>query len=1758
MNSNRQQQLLLVSLFLTLFLATDNVFAQSSGPGICSNNPESPSSCIGPNSNDTLFPYLHSGCQLNDSSTIDLCLPVLEFNPNTTLYEPVCQCVHYCPEFNCTDNDPCTIDDQIILSNFTCACTHTYQVGVGCPAPPTPAPPSCTPTEDCTGDITTGYCHPFGNSTFDYLVVHSGCNDCKRNTTDLCLLCDHSGNGTYYCQCEYVPIMGACGEDSDCNDNNLCTDDVCDLAGHCHNTPLSCGDGTLCTLDICDPQIGCMNPEIVCNDNSLCTTDSCDSVLGCLFTPVNCSDNFDCTLDSCSDTVGCIRIPQHEVCGEEGGFGNQCRRFLCDPQNSTGMADSQACVSNVTFCYDGIACTLDVCTSNFTCVYPPDNGQCSDGFSCTSDTCQPGNPQSNNITGCIYEKQDFLCDSPPYTCLMSLCDPQANNHNQLTGCYFSKNDSVCDDSAQCTLDVCNPFGDFDAPVSEVTGCSNIPDDNFCADSYTCTQNTCDPSNIDSDITTGCFQVNNNSLCDDNVACTDDMCLGIPAPDVDPISGCKSVASDNNCPTYGFPPDCFRYVCDEEFGCLMITDDSLCNDNLMCTLDICMPGTFTCVNTPMDYLCSDQYSCTTSFCSVDGADLNYWDQSTGCGVTTDTAPCFVGEQPLCNHQQCIGNYEDPLVYAMSNPYIFDNVTGCVIWGVQADCGSPTTCSIDNCTLYQGCVRVYDNSSTCTPIDACYTAYCDLDTGCQNTVINCVNPNACNSSYCDPELGCRYLETEDCCLQDSDCDDFTPPYGQCSIFTGCIDNQCMYNIQSCDDGLFCTDDSCNQTTGVCINTPVVCNDSPTPNTECNRFFCSELEQACIGVHYDPASGFCNDNLTCTEDSCYRDGDAVNLGYCDLVGDGCCHVPIDINCPILTCFHLGVCDTTQGCVYQPLDVTDYCTPEEIADPGGDCLMRICDPIGGICGSALIPGCCSDEDGVLCPESSDPCMENVCVDSTCVLTPANEGENCNDGFGCTTNDSCCGGVCRGIIVNCNDHDICTIDTCIETGNSTFICKNDCCEPNQRPAACDCCADKDCPSEHPICYSGIPYNLTLNNNSTRLCGGCANPLESVDLSNVNLTYVQAQSFDNCRTEGNSVCLRYTDFYYNDMMSSFHSSLLPSLSNGTVLYNCIPIARPLLLEFLRYDSNLLRPSANSPYTINFTVPLENRCNSSDPLRTCLSGARCIPAGNYSVYSEFNNSFVIFDNDICLDYIPAGWGCFTGGFNVSCTAPNICDRDTFSGQYICQGSGTSCTDDSQCRIGGTALYHQHCSVFGGGGVCVASDPFFVNVTSPVNCFSFPQNYGCSSDERCVFYDNDTNAACLKCNRAGMMDFSDVSTNHVSKYDLTCTTDNDCCLGERCYEDPLMGNLKYCLFAAKLGDPCASTLPLPPPNFVPRTSSHSLDDPHLPFFATCQDDNICYQKPGAVVAYCVECVSDADCETGACNQLGVCEPSCTCDGDCDDDIDCTIECCDVETHKCHYTISTSTNCSGMGYCADDFDCIGSQPIALSSINNNAIFPIPLTYAYLNTAGVGHCDRKTKRCSTYCGDGIVNGLLEECDNGLAMNSDSLYNSTCLSTCRRPFCGDGFLQSPEECDNGFNLNSDSGSSNCTIGCTVYFADEEETQPNILSPSTPISPTSSSNIANIVTGSPSTTTATNSNQGLDKIGAEIAEKNKNEFIPLWIVIGIVGGLLVLGLCFWLFLGGAYRSRDYNNYRGNMSQPPANYPQLYSSSSSHVNLGKFQ
>lgn len=317
--------------------------------------------------------------------------------------------------------------------------------------------------------------------------------------------------------------------------------------------------------------------------------------------------------------------------------------------------------------------------------------------------------------------------------------------------------------------------------------------------------------------------------------------------------------------------------------------------------------------------------------------------------------------------------------------------------------------------------------CTVGDTCSGTTCLPGTG----LLHCDDGNLCTADACEPGLGCLH-----------------EPLTQ----------------TACDDGFLCTDpDRCVE--GVCVGTPVNCDDNDVcttdfchPSQGCshlfNQAFCQDgnpctvgdrcLDGLCRGVEL-----LCDDQNPCTQDACYP---AV----------GCRFDPVEG----LPCEDGNPCTTGDTCsLSQCLPGTNIClcTNDDDCQPNED---------GDLCNGSLFcaedGSCQTDPETVIhCPELDD-CHVNVCQPTTgqCAAIQRPDGFPCNDDNECTTADFCDSGVCAGEPESIDDDNVCTLDSCNPT---TGVVSH---QP-QPGAACDDenpCTLEDTCSASGTCLPGDPW----------------------------------------------------------------------------------------------------------------------------------------------------------------------------------------------------------------------------------------------------------------------------------------------------------------------------------------------------------------------------------------------------------------------------------------------------------------------------------------------------------------------------------------------------------------------------------------------------------------------------------------------------------------------------------------------------------------
>ena len=412
---------------------------------------------------------------------------------------------------------------------------------------------ACDPDVDGDGFVDVTDCLPLDVLSFP--GAQEQCdgkdNDCD-SLTDEDICADDLDCTFDFCN----PATGECGhapDDGLCDDGDICTQDLCDPVTGCKSNPISgiqCDDGNLCTVgDTCEAGVcegilaaGCCAGPDDCDDDNSCTTDLCDLPTGeC--SHVTLPDDSACDADGDGCTVGdtckqgwCIVGPR-TYCGDDDTI------CVSDDCVSTGP-DSYECVTvhadQDTPCDDELFCTVDdhcdgigACVGGGPRICPQQEGGClvglcdddldecyqqkkPDGEDCNADddgctlwdacvdgACVPGlGPDCSSAAGGACEIG--VCDSLGpgfYTCLTQPkpegtgCDNgdfcTVDDHCDALGdCVVGEpRDCNAEVGDQCHVGVCDDYLQACVPWKEVDG-TLCDDGDVCTTSDVCANGFC--------------------------------------------------------------------------------------------------------------------------------------------------------------------------------------------------------------------------------------------------------------------------------------------------------------------------------------------------------------------------------------------------------------------------------------------------------------------------------------------------------------------------------------------------------------------------------------------------------------------------------------------------------------------------------------------------------------------------------------------------------------------------------------------------------------------------------------------------------------------------------------------------------------------------------------------------------------------------------------------------------------------------------------------------------------------------------------------------------------------------------------------------------------------------------------------------------------------------------------------------------------------------------------------------------------------
>ncbi len=774
-----------------------------------------------------------------------------------------------------------------------------------------------------------------------------------------------------------------CSTDSQCNDFNPCTKDLCKADGTCDYTALvavACDDGNACTEgDVCSADGLCLGAtNVECDDGNPCTNESCDAEAGCqhegVTKDVECDGSLCTTGDRCEE--GTCAGGETVACNDSNP--DDCIFATCN--NESGECDVMHNEAEGYPCKDGNACTdSDQCDDSGICVAGPEH-VCEAQHPCKKAWCNDTAKEGTNPCVLEWKQEGVGCNDGDSCTSDDMCKPSDDDSLQCLGDAIT-----CDDGNSCTTNSCDELdGCQYLPLADGTLCDLPPE--FCGEQGSCLEGVCGAEGV--------------KVCDDGFACTVDTCLegGV----------CQHEPDDSACDDGQFcnGPE----SCSDAAGCLAGTPPDL-SDGVACTVDSCDEGTDLVVHMPQDSSCDDDLFCNgAEICSAD----------TGClaGV-----PPALGDQVDCTVDAC-DEEADAVVHLPDDDACSDNdvcsgsetcdaLAGCQP-GQPLDCNDQVTCTNDSCDPVAGCSNLPEGT-VCDDQVPCTADVCDPIEGCSNEPDDtlCDDGVECTVDFCNLVQGCKHEPYHSLCEDDIFCTiDVCHPVDDC---------QGWPDPTLCNDGIECTVDSCIPGEG--------CQHTPDDDQCDDANICTSDSCSVIGCLHDYEAGGEGQTTCCDGDDACDDENVCTSTLCDLELFQCLPpTPADDE----PCDDGNACtgpDACAGgwCIGQGIDCADEwpctiddCDPDvgclhsidhSVCNDDIDCTDDIC-PGAGPCSNTLQEDICLIEG--ICYDQGQTSPDNICFvcdwgQETTDWSHA-DLEPCDDDDPLTTDDFCEAGACIGL----------------------------------------------------------------------------------------------------------------------------------------------------------------------------------------------------------------------------------------------------------------------------------------------------------------------------------------------------------------------------------------------------------------------------------------------------------------------------------------------------------------------------------------------------------------------------------------------------------------------------------------------------------------------------------------------------------------------------------------------------------------------------
>jgi len=683
---------------------------------------------------------------------------------------------------------------------------------------------------------------------------------------------------------------------------------------------------------------------------------------------------------------------------------------------------------------------------------PRDTASAPDGTTTGLPAGAPCDADSECAAGwCLPTAEGWRC---PQTCAVQACPPDLTcllltHDDGLVARVCAERDVTlcqpCTSHGDCnlipdglTLNRCVDLGDAGRFCGLVCG-DDLPE---CPAGYLCNDGQCRPESgacehctplsIMTGASTTCTAFGAPEACQGTRSCIadglsaceapgtgDEVCNGVDDDcdgdtDEDPVALCGAWACAGvaGCRTScEGPTDCAPgYGCDGGTCAPNGSNGAVCEDASDCQSAYCENGH--CCDGPSAVCCAEDADCAgldqAPVCDAHGPDGCSGSQVVGrcedAVCVTDTVPTNEG----CVNAPC----KDPVCAddgVFHVPHRCDEGGTCVPAGADVDCDDDDPCTLDDCSVVNGCGHAPLTGQTQT---TCYSH--DPETrgvgACQDGALSCIGgaPSACVGEVGPVDDVCNGV--------DDDCDGVTDEatYGECAPYVcgggiGC-QTSCSA-VVGCGPGAFCADG------GECrfVGLPGAPCDTPS---QCQ-------------------SGYCNNGFCCASGTCCGGDEACALFAAEdcatAASGGCSGTRTSGSCNETThqCDVMTVVDPTvcagAACA-GPVCMGDLVTSGSTCDSAGACVSNP-DPEG--CGAftcdggACVTGCAGD---AACIDGAT-CVNGACVGATadgeaCTRSAQCVSGHCENGF-CCAEGLCCGSTSDCSVLDeppfCDDADSCS-----------------------------------------------------------------------------------------------------------------------------------------------------------------------------------------------------------------------------------------------------------------------------------------------------------------------------------------------------------------------------------------------------------------------------------------------------------------------------------------------------------------------------------------------------------------------------------------------------------------------------------------------------------------------------------------------------------------------------------------------------------------